>query len=70
MNSPSLAMNDKIELDNLCPTTATEVVEKPFRGQLKRSGFRNTTGRTELMILHCALLFPLILSMEMANTGA
>ena len=27
MNPPSLATNDKIELDNLCPTTAAEVAE-------------------------------------------
>ena len=27
MNPPSLATNDKIERDDLCPTTAAEVVE-------------------------------------------
>ena len=27
MNSPSLATNDEVELDNLYPTTAAEVVE-------------------------------------------
>ena len=33
LNSPSLATNDEMELDDLCPMTVAEVVEKPFRGQ-------------------------------------
>ena len=27
LNSPSIATNDEIELDNLCPTTVAEIVE-------------------------------------------
>ena len=51
---PTLKKKEKIELDNLYPMTAAEVVENLSEDNEKGE---ITTGRTELMILYCALLF-------------
>ena len=50
-------MKEEIQLDNLCPTTAAEIVENLSEDNEKGADFKST-GRTELIILYCALLFP------------
>ena len=43
--------------DDLYPMKAPKVIEETFLGTMKQVWIRNTTGRTELMKLYCALLF-------------
>ena len=46
-----------------------KVIEETFLRTMKQVWIWNTTGRTELMILYCALLFLYIFSMDVANTS-
>ena len=64
-----LATDEEIELDDLCPVKTPKVIEETFLRTKKQVWIWNATGRTELRILYCALLFLLILGMEVANTG-
>ena len=41
LNSPSLATNDKIELDDLCPTIAAQVVENLSEDKEKGENFES-----------------------------
>ena len=40
-NSPSLAMKEEIQLDNLCPTTAAEIVENLSEDNEKGADFKS-----------------------------
>ena len=52
-----LATDEEIEPDDLCPMKTPKVIEETFLRTMKQVWILNTTGRTELMILYCALLF-------------
>ena len=52
-----LARDEEIEPDDLCLIKTPKVIEKTFLRTMKQVWIWNTTGRTELMILYCALLF-------------
>ena len=60
-------MDEEIEPDDLCPTKTPKVIEETFLRTMKHVWNWNTTGSTELMMLYCALLLLMILSMEVAN---
>ena len=59
-------MDEEIEPDDLCPMKTPIVIEETFLRTMKQVWIWSTTGRTELMILYCALLFQYIFSMEVA----
>ena len=48
---------EEIEPDDLCLMKTPKVIEETFLRTMKQVWIWNTTGRTELMILYCALLF-------------
>ena len=54
--------------DDLCPMKTPKVIEETFLRTMKQVWIWNTTGRTELIILYCAILFLQILCMEVTNT--
>ena len=52
-----LATDEEIKPDNLYPMKTPKVIEETFLRTMKQVWIWSTTGRTEVMILYCALLF-------------